>query len=73
MALPFDERPVPTRRELEIEGLIMLHHTNEEITESMGIALQTVKNHIRGLFDHRGVNSRAQLRVLLEDRGKPNA
>lgn len=49
---------VLSHREEEILRLITQGHTNQEIAETLFIALNTVKTHIRSLYHKIGVTSR---------------
>ena len=40
--------------------------TNAQIAENMGISLSTVKKHVYHIFEKVGVDTRAQLRNVLE-------
>jgi DNA-binding NarL/FixJ family response regulator len=48
-----------TMRQLEIVRLLSQGLTNKEIARSLGIAEQTVANHLKTTFDKLGVHSRA--------------
>jgi DNA-binding NarL/FixJ family response regulator len=48
-----------TMRQLEIVRLLSQGLTNKEIARSLGIAEQTVANHLKTIFDKLGVHSRA--------------
>ena len=50
-----------TRRELEIVQLVASGHDNRQIGESLGIAQQTVKNHLHSIFGKAGISSRRDL------------
>ncbi|MFN8454135.1 MAG: LuxR C-terminal-related transcriptional regulator [Anaerolineae bacterium] len=49
-----------SERELEILRLIAAGYSNEEIAETLIIALGTVKKHIHNIYDKLGVHSRTQ-------------
>lgn len=50
-----------TRREREVLGLILLRCSNAQIAERLGLALPTVKTHVRGLLRKLGAASRREL------------
>jgi DNA-binding NarL/FixJ family response regulator len=52
-----------TPRELEVARLIGRGMTNREIGRALGIAEQTVKNHVSDALDRSGTRSRAALAV----------
>jgi two-component system nitrate/nitrite response regulator NarP len=49
-----------TRRELEVLSDLASGRTNKQIARDQGVSLNTVKFHIRNLFQKLGVNSRGQ-------------
>jgi two-component system nitrate/nitrite response regulator NarL len=51
---------VLSARESEILGLIVQGHSNQEIGEELGIARNTVKNHLRSIFAKLGVRNRTE-------------
>jgi two-component system nitrate/nitrite response regulator NarP len=53
-----------TRRELEVLASLAAGHTNKEIAAEKGVSTNTVKYHIRNLFDKLGVNNRGQAIAL---------
>jgi DNA-binding CsgD family transcriptional regulator len=55
-----------TRREKEIVQLICKGMTNQQISDSLFISLQTVKDHVYRIFIKTGVKNRVQLINLLE-------
>jgi two-component system nitrate/nitrite response regulator NarL len=74
------ERPAPkktfglTPRELQIVALIVQGCTNKEIATECGITDETVKRHLKNIFDKVGVSSRLELamfavnhRLVVED------
>lgn len=56
-----DDRIGLTSRELQILDLIVHGASNKEIARTLGIALQTVKNHTRSMMSKAQVASRSQL------------
>ncbi|MBT8073295.1 MAG: helix-turn-helix transcriptional regulator, partial [Xanthomonadales bacterium] len=53
-----------TRRELEVLASLAAGHTNKQIAAEKGVSTNTVKYHIRNLFDKLGVNNRGQAIAL---------
>lgn len=49
-----------TRRELQVLGLICEGHSNQEISEQVGIIPATVKYHVHNIFAKLGVRRRTQ-------------
>ncbi|MEJ2384886.1 MAG: response regulator transcription factor [Xanthomonadales bacterium] len=49
-----------TRRELEVLSNLASGRTNKQIARDLGVSLNTVKFHVRNLFQKLGVNSRGQ-------------
>ncbi|MYV99509.1 response regulator transcription factor [Streptomyces sp. SID3343] len=58
-----------TPREVEVLRLIAAGFDNAEIAKTMGIGIQTVKNHATGLFAKLGVRDRAQAVVFAYESG----
>lgn len=58
-----------TKREAEVAGLIVLGRDNRQISESLFIALPTVKAHIGHIFQKAGVTSRAELVSVIRSQG----
>jgi len=56
-----------TDREREIIQLIALAYSNKQIADSLGSAVQTVKNHLSQIFDKLGVFSRTELMRMFRD------
>jgi DNA-binding NarL/FixJ family response regulator len=56
-------RPVETltRREKNVIACLMQGFPNREISRRLAIAEQTVKNHLRSIFDKVGVSDRLEL------------
>jgi DNA-binding NarL/FixJ family response regulator len=52
-----------TDRERDVLREIAIGRTNKEIARSLGIALTTVKSHVRAILDKLGVDSRTQAAV----------
>lgn len=53
-----------TPRELEVVGSIVSGFTNREIAEKCSISEQTVKHHLRNIFDKVGVSNRLELALF---------
>ena len=53
-----------TRRELEILSSLAAGHTNKEIAAEKGVSTNTVKYHIRNLFEKLSVSNRGQAIAL---------
>ena len=58
-----------TARELEVVGAIVSGYTNREIAESFSISEQTVKHHLRNIFDKVGVSNRLELALFAINHG----
>jgi len=53
-----------TPRELDVVGAIVSGFTNREIAEKYAISEQTVKHHLRNIFDKVGVSNRLELALF---------
>jgi two-component system, NarL family, nitrate/nitrite response regulator NarL len=53
-----------TGRELEVVGAIVSGLTNRDIAENFSISEQTVKHHLRNIFDKVGVSNRLELALF---------
>jgi two-component system nitrate/nitrite response regulator NarP len=53
-----------TRRELEVLSDLAAGRTNKQIARDLGVSLNTVKFHVRNLFQKLSVNSRSQAIAL---------
>lgn len=53
-----------TRRELEVLSDLASGRTNKQIARDLGVSLNTIKFHVRNLFQKLGVNSRSQAIAL---------
>ena len=49
-----------TRREMEVLADLAAGRTNKQIARDLGVSLNTIKFHVRNLFQKLGVNSRSQ-------------
>jgi DNA-binding CsgD family transcriptional regulator len=56
--------PRPSRRELEVLGLVAAGASNEEVARELFLSLKTVESHLRRLFGRYGVTNRTELAVL---------
>jgi DNA-binding NarL/FixJ family response regulator len=54
-----------TLREVELARLVAKGHSNKEISESLAISQQTVKNHIRSIYKKLGIANRTQLTLYV--------
>ncbi len=61
-----------TERELEISELILQGSSNKRISSKLSISQNTVKNHLKNLFDKFDVTSRLQLAMKLTQHDKDN-
>lgn len=50
-----------TAREREVIADLLLGHTNQEIADSLGISIETVKRHFYNIFAKCGVDNRVAL------------
>ena len=53
-----------TARELQVVGLIAQGCTNKDISSECGISEETVKRHLKNIFDKVGVSSRLELALF---------
>jgi DNA-binding NarL/FixJ family response regulator len=58
-----------TGREIEVVGAIVSGFTNREIAEKFSISEQTVKHHLRNIFDKLGVSNRLELALFAINHG----
>jgi DNA-binding CsgD family transcriptional regulator len=58
-----------TPREFEVLGWLVQGKCNKEIARKLGIEEQTVKNHLRPIFQKFGVVRRAELLVKVFEKG----
>jgi DNA-binding NarL/FixJ family response regulator len=73
--IPLSEIPAPrvsradperlTPREEEISLLVAAAYSNKEIAVQLGVALDTVKNHLRAIFEKIGVTERTSLALFM--------
>ena len=62
-------RPSLTPRELDVLRLVSRGRTNKEIAVAMFISEETVKSHVKGLFQKLGVHDRAEAVGIALQRG----
>jgi two-component system nitrate/nitrite response regulator NarL len=53
-----------TNRECDIVGAVVSGYTNRDIAEKFSISEQTVKHHLRNIFDKLGVSNRLELALF---------
>ena len=58
-----------TSRERDVVGAIASGFTNREIAEKLSISEQTVKHHLRNIFDKTGVSNRLELALFAINHG----
>jgi DNA-binding NarL/FixJ family response regulator len=58
-----------TARELDVVGSIVSGFTNREIASKFSISEQTVKHHLRNIFDKVGVSNRLELALFAINHG----
>src|SRR5262249_33357107 len=58
-----------TGRELDVVGSIVSGFTNREIAKKFSISEQTVKHHLRNIFDKVGVSNRLELALFAINHG----
>jgi DNA-binding CsgD family transcriptional regulator len=54
-----EERPMLTRRQLEVVHLIARGHTSQEIADTLGVRPKTVENYKQRVFVRLGVQNQA--------------
>jgi two-component system NarL family response regulator len=62
-------RPSLTPRELDVLRLVSRGRTNKEMAVAMFISEETVKSHMKGLFQKLGVHDRAEAVGIALQRG----
>jgi two-component system, NarL family, nitrate/nitrite response regulator NarL len=60
--------PHLTERELSVIAAVTDGECNRGVAQRLGISEQTVKNHLRNIFDKVGVSSRLELAVFAQER-----
>jgi DNA-binding NarL/FixJ family response regulator len=58
-----------TSRELDVVGSVVSGFTNRDIAEKFSISEQTVKHHVRNIFDKLGVSNRLELALFAINHG----
>ncbi len=61
-----------TKRERDILLLIRLGKSNKEVADDLGLSVNTVKTHMRNLFQKLGVSNRTQASFKADQVLKPN-
>ena len=56
-----------TDSELKVVNLIARGATNRDVATRLHLSLHTVRTHVRNAFAKLGINSRAQLTLLIRD------
>src|SRR3954447_18081667 len=64
-----DVRPELTPRQLEVLRYLATGSSTEQIAAQMGIARETVRNHVRALLRRLGVHSRLEAVITARERG----
>lgn len=59
-----------TVREREIANQVLTGKTNHEIARALAIGAETVKRHIRNIYEKCGISSRVELAIYLQDRSR---
>jgi DNA-binding CsgD family transcriptional regulator len=60
-----------TKREKQVVGCVMQAMKNREIARHLGIAEQTVKEHLQSIFDKYGVSTKLELLVIVIQNSPP--
>ncbi|MBC8438468.1 MAG: response regulator transcription factor [Deltaproteobacteria bacterium] len=53
-----------SKREIQVLTLISKGYTNPDISQDLGISINTVKSHIVNIFNKLGVNDRTQASII---------
>lgn len=61
---PPEKRFSLTPREMKVIGLIVQGCTNPDIAKECGISVETVKQHLKNIFDKTGVSTRLELAMF---------
>ncbi|NGP45671.1 hypothetical protein G4V62_12145 [Bacillaceae bacterium SIJ1] len=61
-----EKKALLSKRELDIYHLLLKGYTNEQISVHLSISINTVKKHLRNMYNKFGVSSRTQLISKLE-------
>ena len=76
LADPAAEPPKPsidathiTPRQMDVLRHLALGHSTETIAETLGIATETVRNHVRAIIAHLGVHTRLEAVIRAHDLG----
>lgn len=69
---PFPAMAKLSPRQLELARLVAAGYTNNEIAQKLGLAHQTVKNHIRSVFFKLSAHNRVQVALKLSQSTLPH-
>jgi DNA-binding NarL/FixJ family response regulator len=67
---PPEEEPLLTPREREVVELFAKGATYSDVANALAISVNTVRQHVRSLYDKLNVSSKAEAVVRLRDRGE---
>ena len=62
---PRGDKPLLSDREKQVVQLVVQGYRNREIGQELFISDQTVKNHLRNIFDKLGVSDRLELALYV--------
>lgn len=62
-----DLKALLSKRELEVFDLVLKGYTNEQISEELWISINTVKKHLRNMYEKLGVSNRTSLIYKLKE------
>jgi DNA-binding NarL/FixJ family response regulator len=63
------ERQIPTRREIEVMGLIVQGYINKEVADKLHIGLSTVVTHRKNIMEKLGLKSLSALTIYAVTHG----
>ena len=68
---PLSARASPhlTPRQMDVLRHLAAGHSTERIAEGLGISTETVRNHVRGIFDRLGVHTRLEAVIRAHELG----
>ena len=61
--------PHVTPRQMDVLRHLAAGHSTERIAEGLGISTETVRNHVRGIFDRLGVHTRLEAVIRAHELG----
>ena len=67
--LPGSASPHLTPRQMGVLRHLAAGHSTERIAEALGISTETVRNHVRGVFDRLGVHTRLEAVIRAHELG----